>query len=202
MEIAGLRDEYADYSPATSHSATLAPPSPETDSTPTMAAAETFPEGRRASNVQQFAALGHLKYAPATQTTVVTTTTTTTTSFPPLLLKGPRHLCSRDPKQYPLAASPTPESIKKFSFDIQGRPVCFAETDDLKGPLLQVGHARTEDPFWHTAPLEQVILFHDSDISTLENRTNSCLCPVRARSQHSTTAQRHSTFSHKLRYRI
>lgn len=141
MEIADVRNDYADYSPATSHSATLAPPSPETDHTPPMAAAETFPEGRCGSSVQQFAALGQLKYAPATQTTVVTTTTTTTTSFPPLLLKAPRHLHNRDPKQYPLAASPTPDGIRDFSFDVDGRPVCFSETDDLEGPLLQVSSA-------------------------------------------------------------
>jgi F-box and WD-40 domain protein CDC4 len=103
-----------------------------------MRTAESIPEGRRGSKMQQFAALGHLKYAPATQTTVVTTTTTTTTSFPPLLLKAPRHLYDRDPKQYPLAASPTPEGIRNFSFDLNGRPVCFSETDDLEGPLLQV----------------------------------------------------------------
>ena len=138
MEIAGLRNDYADFSPATSHSATLAPPSPETDSTPTMPSGEAFAEARGGSNGQQYAALGQLKYAPATQTTVVTTTTTTTTSFPPLLLKAPRHLNSRDPKQYPLAASPTPEGIRNFSFDIDGKPVCFSETGNIEGPLLQV----------------------------------------------------------------
>ncbi|KAK8253820.1 WD repeat-containing protein pop1 [Phyllosticta capitalensis] len=78
------------------------------------------------------ASLGQLSYGPATQTTVVTTTTTTTTSFPPLLLNAPRHLNQRDPKQYPLAASPTPQSIKDFSFSIGGREARFREADDAQ----------------------------------------------------------------------
>jgi F-box and WD-40 domain protein CDC4 len=138
METAGVRAVYAEYSPASSHSATLAPSSPETENPPTLATTGTMAEAHRSSNVPKFTALGHLRYAPATQTTVVTTTTTTTTSFPPLLFKAPRHLYNRDPKQYPLAGSPTPEGIKNFSFDVDGRPVCFSETDDLEGPLLEV----------------------------------------------------------------
>jgi F-box and WD-40 domain protein CDC4 len=138
MEIVGAPIHYDNYSPMSSHSATLAPPSPDTDHTPIMPAAETFSQARRGSGLQQYTALGQLKYAPATQTTVVTTTTTTTTSFPPLMLKAPRHLYNRDPKQYPLAASPTPDGIKMFSFDVDGRPVCFSETEDLEGPLLEV----------------------------------------------------------------
>lgn len=139
MEVADTRNEYSEYSPATSHSATLAPPSPEVERPPPMSNTDgTLEQQRRTSGGPQLAALGHLKYAPATQTTVVTTTTTTTTSFPPLLLKAPRHLYNRDPKQYPLAASATPEGIRTFSFDVDGRPVCFSETDDLEGPLLEV----------------------------------------------------------------
>ncbi|KAI9846235.1 MAG: SCF ubiquitin ligase complex subunit cdc4 [Sclerophora amabilis] len=74
--------------------------------------------------------LGQLSYAPATQTTVVTTTTTTTTSFPPLVLKPPRHLHELDPKQYPLALSPTPQSLKKLCFDVGGTPTYFQEAED------------------------------------------------------------------------
>jgi len=143
MDVSGSIMEYADFSPATSHSATLAPPSPESENPPTLAADEGMSEGLRSSSaasVQQYAALGQLSYAPATQTTVVTTTTTTTTSFPPLLLKAPRHLYDRDPKQYPLAAASTPDAIKNFSFDIDGKPICFQETDDLDGSLLQVSY--------------------------------------------------------------
>ncbi|KIW00662.1 uncharacterized protein PV09_07849 [Verruconis gallopava] len=144
MEVAGVRNGYAAYSPASSLSATLVPPSPETDHPSTMTSTGALIESRRSSTVPQYAALGQLKYAPATQTTVVTTTTTTTTSFPPLLLKAPRHLHDRDPKQYPLAASPTPESIKNFTFDIGGRPVCFSETNDLEEPLYQFEQQRSK----------------------------------------------------------
>ncbi len=68
----------------------------------------------------------------ATQTMVVTTTTTTTTSFPPLLLNPPKHLHDMDPKQYPLAASPTPTMIKKLCFDVEGRTTTFEEADDVR----------------------------------------------------------------------
>ncbi len=82
--------------------------------------------------------LGHLSYAPATQTTVVTTTTTTTTSFPPLYLSAPRELSERDPKQYPLASSPTPNALKCFYFNFEGRKTCFHESDNMEDAILQV----------------------------------------------------------------
>ncbi|KAI9678841.1 MAG: SCF ubiquitin ligase complex subunit cdc4 [Caeruleum heppii] len=75
------------------------------------------------------ATLGQFSYAPATKTTVITTTTTTTTAFPPFLLKSPRHLEALDPKQYPLAASPTPKTLKNLSFDLAGTPTHFREAD-------------------------------------------------------------------------
>lgn len=74
----------------------------------------------------------------ATQTMVVTTTTTTTTSFPPLLLNPPKHLDDMDPKQYPLAASSTPTSIKKLCFDVEGRTTTFEEARDVKPTLGNV----------------------------------------------------------------
>ena len=74
--------------------------------------------------------LAQFSFAPATQTTVVTTTTTTTTSFPPLKIKAPTHLHELDPKLYPLASSPTPQSLKKFCFDVGGRPTVFREADN------------------------------------------------------------------------
>ena len=73
--------------------------------------------------------LAHLSFAPATTTTVVTTTTTTTTTFPPLVLKGSRHLQDLDPREYPLATTPTPPSLKRFCFDVGGRPTIFHEAD-------------------------------------------------------------------------
>jgi hypothetical protein len=90
-------------------------------------------------------ALGQLSYAPATQTTVVTTTTTTTTKFPPLMVKAPRHLHDLDPKQYPLASTPTPHSIKKLCFDVEGRPTMFQEADDTLETLEKVRYVALVD---------------------------------------------------------
>ena len=85
-----------------------------------------------------YGTVGQLSYAPATQTTVVTTTTTTTTSFPPLLMKAPRCLHELDPKLYPLASTPTPPSIKRFCFDLDGKPTFFKEEEDPSESLQQV----------------------------------------------------------------
>ena len=82
--------------------------------------------------------LGQFSYAPATQTTVVTTTTTTTTNFPPILMKAPQHLFDLDPKLYPLASSPTPISIKKLCFDVDGTPTLFQEADNTLETLEKV----------------------------------------------------------------
>jgi hypothetical protein len=137
------------FSSSSSASNTLAPPSPEAEPAllAVMADAQAAPRHRRgsisAAPLSQYAALGQLSYAPATQTTVVTTTTTTTTSFPPLILRAPKHLYDRDPKQYPLAASPTPAAIRDFTFDVNGKPACFREADDLEGSLQQVCSAQT-----------------------------------------------------------
>jgi F-box and WD-40 domain protein CDC4 len=72
-----------------------------------------------------------LSYAPATKTTIVTTTTTTTTSFPPFMLQAPRDLLARDPRQYPLASTPTPSSLKHFTFTAGGRTACFDESSSI-----------------------------------------------------------------------
>ncbi|EKG13122.1 hypothetical protein MPH_09697 [Macrophomina phaseolina MS6] len=108
---------------------------------PNASSTHAMPPHREVSKTVQtqvldpYAALGQLSYAPTTQTTVVTTTTTTTTSFPPLILNPPRHLRERDPKQYPLAASPTPQAIKQFSFSIAGKQARFQEADDAQNAL-------------------------------------------------------------------
>lgn len=86
-------------------------------------------------------ALGQISFAPATQTTVVTTTTTTTTSFPPLIVKAPRRREALDPKEYPLAATPTPPSIKRLCFEVDGRPTYFREAED---PLETFQKVRAE----------------------------------------------------------
>ena len=82
--------------------------------------------------------LGQFAYGPATQTTVVTTTTTTTTKFPPFMLRAPKHSHELDPKFYPLASSPTPHSIKKLSFEIEGKPTTFEEADSTLEALERV----------------------------------------------------------------
>jgi len=83
--------------------------------------------------------LGQFSFAPATQTTVVTTTTTTTTSFPPLMMRAPTHLYRLDPKLYPLAASPTPQALKKLSFEAGGRRTLFQEAENAAQALQTVG---------------------------------------------------------------
>lgn len=82
--------------------------------------------------------LGQLSFAPATQTTVVTTTTTTTTKFPPFLMRPPRQMQELDLKQYPLAASRTPVSLRKIHFEIGGRQTIFSEAEDTSLALEQV----------------------------------------------------------------
>ncbi|CAD0038341.1 unnamed protein product [Aureobasidium pullulans] len=70
-------------------------------------------------DMSPYTTMAHVAFAPATQQTVVTTTTTTTVTLPPLLIRPPRDMLSRDPKQYPLASTPTPSSLQRFSLDLQ-----------------------------------------------------------------------------------
>ena len=95
-------------------------------------------EKEQIPGLQMDAIVGHFSFAPATKTTVVTTTTTTTTNFPPLVMKAPRHLHSLDPKMYPLASSPTPQSIKRFCVDIGGRSTVFREAENSADTLQKV----------------------------------------------------------------
>lgn len=76
--------------------------------------------------------VAQLSFGPATQQTVTTVTTTTTISLPPLVMKPPKLLDERDPKQYPLAFSPTPSSLKRFGADMYGRPFRFHEEEDAQ----------------------------------------------------------------------
>ena len=98
-----------------------------------MAAVES---GRR--KVTPYTTVGQFSYAPTTQTTVVTTTTTTTTTFPPLVMKPPRQLNELDPKEYPLASVPTPSILKRFCFDVNGKPTYFREEDNAEDSIRQV----------------------------------------------------------------
>lgn len=82
--------------------------------------------------------LGEFSFAPTTETTVYTTKVVKTINFPPLVMKGPKHLHELDPKLYPLAASPTPPALKKFCFDIDGKPTVFREAEDPDATLSEV----------------------------------------------------------------
>ncbi len=104
---------------------------------------KTRPKSRSQEEPRPEDVLGQISYGPATQTTVVTTTTTTTTNFPPFVLKAPQYLHDLDPKQYPLAASPTPQSIKKLCFEVEGKPTIFEEADDTLDTIEKVGSIMT-----------------------------------------------------------
>ncbi|KAK4935664.1 SCF ubiquitin ligase complex subunit cdc4 [Elasticomyces elasticus] len=92
--------------------------------------------------INRNALLGQLSFAPATQTTVVTTTTTTTTKFPPFLMRPPRQMQELDLKQYPLAGSPTPVSLRKIHFEIGGKQTIFSEAEDTSLALEQLEEER------------------------------------------------------------
>ncbi|KAK5174257.1 SCF ubiquitin ligase complex subunit cdc4 [Saxophila tyrrhenica] len=78
------------------------------------------------------ATVAQMSYGPATQQTVTTVTTTTTVTLPPLIMKPPKNLYERDLKQYPLAFTPTPSYLKRFSTDVHGRPIRFQEEEDAQ----------------------------------------------------------------------
>ena len=114
---------------ASSRSCMLSPPGA---SNPKRRKLSTEPEFDSQSTVALSSedVLGRFSFGPTTQTTVVTTTTTTTTSFPPLKIKAPNGVHELDPKNYPLASAPTPQSLKKLCFELDGRPTVFREADD------------------------------------------------------------------------
>jgi len=88
---------------------------------------------------ESHSAVGQFALAPATQQTTVVTTTTTTVNLAPFLLKPPQDLRDRDPKQYPLAFSPTPASMKRFGFNVGGAVAHYREADDPDAFIQQVG---------------------------------------------------------------
>ncbi|KTW25946.1 hypothetical protein T552_03220 [Pneumocystis carinii B80] len=75
---------------------------------------------------------------PITHTTVVTTTTITTTNFPPIVFYPPKKKKNFDSKQYPLYDAPTPACLKRFCFDIDGKPAYFRESDTPQESLSQM----------------------------------------------------------------
>lgn len=76
-----------------------------------------------------FSRTATLSLGPTTTTTVVTTTTTTTTTFPSLPIRSPAEEMQMDKERYPLAAVPTPPSLKKFCFQLNGETTSFQESD-------------------------------------------------------------------------
>ena len=90
----------------------------------------TIPGISQHSMPHQQSTVAQLSFGPATQQTVTTVTTTTTICLPPLVMKPPKQLEERDPKQYPLAFSPTPSNLKRFCTDIHGRPIRFQEEEN------------------------------------------------------------------------
>ncbi|EGE85354.2 hypothetical protein RJZ56_005308 [Blastomyces dermatitidis] len=84
----------------------------------------------RVDRLPSNSSVGQFSFAPATQTTVITTTTTTTTKFPPLVMKTPGSSRPLDPKIYPLAATPTPDSIKDIHFELGDTSIVFNESED------------------------------------------------------------------------
>lgn len=83
-------------------------------------------------------AFGQFSFAPTTRTTVVTTTTTTTTAFPPLIFRPPHAIKDLDARQYPLAASPTPASLRNLKFKIGEKSVIFNEPEDTATAATEV----------------------------------------------------------------
>jgi hypothetical protein len=89
-------------------------------------------------NQHSLPSMAQFTFAPTSTRTVVTTTTTTTTTFPPLVFPPPRSLEDLDPRVHPLALADTPEALKSFTFNIDGRPTRFRESDDPGRSLCEV----------------------------------------------------------------
>jgi len=123
-----------DDGPASKHS--TMPPQQEESSTTTTSYAMPPPNATVAS----------FSFGPAIQTTVTTVTKTTTTSLPPIVMRPPRDLHERDPRQYPLAFTPTPSPLKKFAFDYHGRPTSFFEAEDPDDTMQK--YQETQDRIW------------------------------------------------------
>jgi F-box and WD-40 domain protein CDC4 len=104
----------------------------------TQASFTTAPASPDHQDMSPYTTMAHVAFAPATQQTVVTTTTTTTVTLPPLLIRPPRDMLSRDPKQYPLASTPTPSSLQRFSLDVGGIPVVYQEAQNVQSSLDKV----------------------------------------------------------------
>ena len=86
--------------------------------------------------------IAQFTFAPTSTQTVVTTTTTTTTTFPPLVFPPPRPLEELDPRVHPLAQADTPNGLKNFVFNVDGRATYFHESEDPERSLYEVRHSK------------------------------------------------------------
>ena len=65
-----------------------------------------------------------IELAECVETKTVTTTTTTKRSYPPLLFRQ-KGLDMLDAKEYPLALKPTPDELKRISYNVDGQSMSF-----------------------------------------------------------------------------
>ncbi|KAF2765011.1 WD40 repeat-like protein [Teratosphaeria nubilosa] len=104
--------------------------------------------------------VGSFSYGPAIQKTTTTVTTTTTISLPPIAIKPPSDLHERDPRQYPLAFTPTPHQFKHITYNCNGRPTSFFEADDPKETTRR----------WHEQHAK--LSKHNGSLSTVTRQEN------------------------------
>ncbi|KAF2849985.1 WD40 repeat-like protein [Plenodomus tracheiphilus IPT5] len=117
-----------------------------------------------------YATMGQFSFAPATKTTVVTTTYTTTTTFPPMCINAPGNLSERDPKEYPLAHTQAPESIRKFYFESGGELACFEEANAVSDKVQE--HNSLRDTLRSSnGTLKKVESFSGPPVFATPNRT-------------------------------
>ncbi|EMC97825.1 hypothetical protein BAUCODRAFT_67017 [Baudoinia panamericana UAMH 10762] len=95
---------------------------PRKDATHTTTSAFQYPPAD--------ATVGSFELRDAIQETVVTTTTTTRITLPPIITHPPQDLAERDPRQYVLANSLTPDWLRRVQFEHHGKTVTFQESDD------------------------------------------------------------------------
>ncbi|TVY41043.1 Cell division control protein [Lachnellula subtilissima] len=74
-----------------------------------------------------------IELAECVETKTVTTTTTTKRSYPPLLFRQ-KGLDMLDAKEYPLALKPTPDELKKISYNVDGQSMSFFGDDFRASP--------------------------------------------------------------------
>jgi len=102
------------------------------NNTPLSKSSNTSPITLPSDSTREVAALSFVVSPQTVTKTVITTTTTTTTEYPPLYLKPSLFNNQLNPSLYPLAQTPTPPSLRKFCFDLNGTPTSFRELDLLE----------------------------------------------------------------------